>query len=75
MQQRLASLFEGLPDVRYGDEEHFLDADRTISISKWILSKYSAQYGGKLRLQQTGHHYRRTVRKSDFGSYFEPRFA
>jgi steroid delta-isomerase-like uncharacterized protein len=34
----LASRFEGLPDVRYGNAEHFVDADRQTGISKWTLT-------------------------------------
>jgi steroid delta-isomerase-like uncharacterized protein len=34
----LASRFEGLPDVHYGDAEHFVDADRQTGISKWTLT-------------------------------------
>jgi hypothetical protein len=29
--RRLASRFEGLPDVHYGDQARFVDADRTAS--------------------------------------------
>jgi steroid delta-isomerase-like uncharacterized protein len=38
VRQGLASRFEGLPDVHYGDEEHFVDADRKTGISKWTLT-------------------------------------
>jgi ketosteroid isomerase-like protein len=34
----LASRFEGLPDVHYGDEEHFVDADQQTGMSKWTLT-------------------------------------
>lgn len=34
----LASRFEGLPDVHYGDGDHFVDSDRDTGISKWILT-------------------------------------
>ena len=34
----LAGRFEGLPDVHYGNEEHFVDADRQTGISKWTLT-------------------------------------
>ncbi len=34
----LESRFEGLPDVHYGDAEHFVDADRQTGISKWTLT-------------------------------------
>ncbi len=38
VRQGLASRFEGLPDVHYGDEEHFVDPDRQTGISKWMLT-------------------------------------
>lgn len=31
----LATRFEGLPDVHYGDAEHFVDAGAETGISKW----------------------------------------
>jgi ketosteroid isomerase-like protein len=34
----LASRFEGLPDVHYGSEEHFVDETAGIGISKWTLT-------------------------------------
>lgn len=34
----LATRFEGLPDVHYGDDEHFVDADANTGISKWTLT-------------------------------------
>lgn len=34
----LASRFEGLPDVHYGDDEHFVDAAANAGISKWSLT-------------------------------------
>ncbi len=34
----LASRFEGLPDVHYGNEEHFVDSGALTGISKWILT-------------------------------------
>ena len=38
VRQALASRFEGLPDVHYGNEEHFVDVDRQTGISKWTLT-------------------------------------
>jgi steroid delta-isomerase-like uncharacterized protein len=38
VRQGLASRFEGLPDVHYGDDEHFVDADLRTGISKWTLT-------------------------------------
>jgi steroid delta-isomerase-like uncharacterized protein len=34
----LATRFAGLPDVHYGDEEHFVDAAASSGISKWTLT-------------------------------------
>ena len=34
----LASRFEGLPDVHYGNAEHFADEDRNTGMSKWLLT-------------------------------------
>ncbi len=34
----LASRFEGLPDVHYGNEEHFVDSAADAGISKWKLT-------------------------------------
>ena len=38
VRQALGSRFEGLPDVHYGDAEHFVDADRQTGISRWTLT-------------------------------------
>jgi ketosteroid isomerase-like protein len=34
----LATRFEGLPDVHYGSDEHFVDAAAETGISKWTLT-------------------------------------
>jgi ketosteroid isomerase-like protein len=34
----LATRFEGLPDVHYGNDEHFVDADANTGMSKWTLT-------------------------------------
>jgi ketosteroid isomerase-like protein len=34
----LATRFEGLPDVHYGGEEHFVDSTTDTGMSKWILT-------------------------------------
>ena len=34
----LATRFEGLPDVHYGNDEHFVDAAADTGISKWTLA-------------------------------------
>lgn len=38
VRQALASRFEGLPDVHYGNGEHFVDPERQTGISKWTLT-------------------------------------
>jgi steroid delta-isomerase-like uncharacterized protein len=43
VRQALASRFEGLPDVHYGDAEHFVDAERQTGISKWTLTGTSRE--------------------------------
>jgi ketosteroid isomerase-like protein len=34
----LATRFEGLPDVHYGNEEHFVDSAANTGMSKWFLT-------------------------------------
>jgi ketosteroid isomerase-like protein len=38
VREALADRFRGLPDVRYGDASHFVDADADTGISKWIFT-------------------------------------
>lgn len=38
VRQALAARFEGLPDVHYGNEEHFVDAAANTGMSKWTLT-------------------------------------
>ena len=38
VREALASRFEGLPDVHYGDAEHLVDAAADTGISKWTLT-------------------------------------
>jgi ketosteroid isomerase-like protein len=38
VREALATRFEGLPDVHYGDEAHFVDAAADAGISKWTLT-------------------------------------
>ena len=38
VRQALASRFEGLPDAHYGNEKHFVDADRQTGMSQWTLT-------------------------------------
>jgi len=39
----LATRFEGLPDVHYGNEEHFVDETAGTGISKWTLTGTTPQ--------------------------------
>ena len=34
----LAKRFEGIPDVHYGDDRHFLSADGSRGVSEWTLT-------------------------------------
>lgn len=38
VRRALATRFEGLPDVHYGDAEHFVDEAGSAGISKWLLT-------------------------------------
>ena len=38
VREAIASRFQGLPDVHYGDEEHFVDPAANTGISKWTLT-------------------------------------
>ncbi len=38
VREALASRFQGLPDVHYGNPEHFVDAAAETGISKWTLT-------------------------------------
>ena len=38
VREALATRFEGLPDVHYGNEQHFVDSDTETGISKWTLT-------------------------------------
>jgi len=38
VRQGLAARFEGLPDVHYGNAEHFVDSESQTGISKWCLT-------------------------------------
>jgi ketosteroid isomerase-like protein len=38
VRKALATRFEGLPDVHYGNAEHFADSTAATGISKWLLT-------------------------------------
>ena len=38
VREALASRFEGLPDVHYGNEEHFVDSAANTGMSNWLLT-------------------------------------
>ncbi|KAJ0344784.1 hypothetical protein COL154_013991 [Colletotrichum chrysophilum] len=38
VRQALAGRFEGLPDVHYGNDEHYADEAANTGISKWTLT-------------------------------------
>ena len=37
-EKRWRHAFEGLPDVHYGNDEHFVDSSASTGISKWTLT-------------------------------------
>lgn len=39
----LATRFDGLPDVHYGDDEHFVDAGANMGMSRWTLTGTSRE--------------------------------
>jgi ketosteroid isomerase-like protein len=45
----LAGRFAGLPDVHYGNGEHFVDADANTGMSKWVLTG-TTRDGEKLKV-------------------------
>jgi ketosteroid isomerase-like protein len=38
VRKALATRFEGLPDVHYGNEQHFVDTSANTGFSKWTLT-------------------------------------
>src|SRR5689334_18373808 len=38
VREALATRFDGLPDVHYGDEEHFVDTAAATGMTKWTLT-------------------------------------
>jgi ketosteroid isomerase-like protein len=49
VREGLAARFEGLPDVHYGNAEHFVDSKSPTGISKWCLTGTSPD-GKKLEV-------------------------
>ena len=50
MRRALATRFEGLPDVHYGNAEHFVDPAADTCISKWTLTGTTRE-GTRLEVQ------------------------
>lgn len=46
----LATRFEGIPDVHYGDAEHFVDAAAQTGMSKWTLTG-TAREGKRVKVR------------------------
>jgi len=46
----LATRFERLPDVHYGNEQHFVDDTASTGISKWLLTG-TTPTGVKVKVQ------------------------
>ena len=38
VREALATRFEGLPDVHYGNDEHFVDSTANTGVSRWTLT-------------------------------------
>lgn len=50
VREALAGRFLGLPDVHYGDEEHFVDTPANTGISKWTLTGTDS-VGGQIQVR------------------------
>jgi len=50
VREALAGRFKGLPDVHYGDAEHFVDAASNTGMSKWLLTGTTTE-GAKRRVR------------------------
>jgi len=50
VRKALASRFEGLPDVHYGEDEHFVDQAANAGMSKWTLTG-TARDGDKKKVR------------------------
>jgi ketosteroid isomerase-like protein len=50
VREALATRFEGLPDVHYGDAEHFVDPVADTGMSKWTLTGTSRE-GRKIEVR------------------------
>lgn len=50
VRQALATRFDGLPDVHYGEDEHFVDSAADTGISKWLLTGTSRD-GTRIEVQ------------------------
>ena len=50
VREGLATRFEGLPNVHYANDEHFVDDDRQTGMSKWLLSGTTRE-GRQLEVQ------------------------
>ena len=48
VRKALAGRFTGLPDVHYGNEQHFVDERAGVGISKWMLT--GTRYGQRIEV-------------------------
>ena len=72
MHEALASRFQGLPEVHYGDATHFVDADT--GISKWTLTGTTRE-GARVEVRGCDFYtFRgdRVVRKDAYWKIVEP---
>ena len=73
----LATRFEGLPDVHYGEAEHFVDAGAATGISKWTLTG-TTRAGEHLEVRGCDFYSFRNgkvTRKDSYWKIVEPRSA
>ena len=66
----LATRFEGLPDVHYGNDEHFVDEANGTGISKWILTGTTPE-GTKREVQGCDFYTFRTGKVTRKDSYWK----
>jgi steroid delta-isomerase-like uncharacterized protein len=74
VREGLASRFEGIPDVYYGDDLHWISADSTRGVSEWTLTGTTVS-GSKLEVRGCDlWQFRdgKIIRKNSFWKIVEP---
>jgi len=54
VREGLASRFKGIPDVHYGEDQHWISADGTRGVSEWTLTGTTTS-GAKLKVRGCDH--------------------